>query len=244
MSEDQWSAVDAYFDSRLLGPDPVLEACLQASVAAQLPPIQVSPTQGKLLHLLARSVSARRILEVGTLGGYSTTWLARALPEDGRVITLELEARHAEVARANLERAGLASRVEIRLGPAIETLPKLAGEGAGPFDFVFIDADKPSTRAYFEWALKLVRPGAIIVVDNVVRKGELANASSKDANVRGMREFVDWLSKERDVHATGIQTVGSKGYDGFVIAWVEPSAHRAAKFPDSAPASPRRHRAT
>ncbi|MGA8711288.1 MAG: O-methyltransferase [Thermoplasmata archaeon] len=225
MTIDTWTAVDAYFEEKLLPADPVLEEVLRSTAAAGLPSIQVSPTQGKLLHLLARSQGARRILEIGTLGGYSSIWLARALPADGRLVTLELDPAHAQVARANFARAGLGEKIELRLGPALESLPKLFEEKRGPFDLSFIDADKPNTRAYFEWSLKLSRPGALIVVDNVVRKGELANASSVDANVRGMRNLLDALTAERRVSATGIQTVGSKGYDGFVLARVleEPS---------------------
>ncbi|HYB77823.1 MAG TPA: O-methyltransferase [Thermoplasmata archaeon] len=227
MTEPSWEHVDAYFESHLLLPDPVLDACLRASAEAHLPSIQVSPSQGKLLHLLARAIGARRILEIGTLGGYSTIWLARALPEGGRLISLELDPKHAEVARTNVARAGLDARVEIRVGRAIDSLPKLAAQGAGPFDLVFVDADKPSTRAYFEWARRLSRPGALIVVDNVVRKGELANAASTDANVRGMREFVESLASDKGVSATGIQTVGTKGYDGFLLAWVEEGVGQA-----------------
>jgi predicted O-methyltransferase YrrM len=217
---DTWTAVDAYFEEKLLPADPVLEEVLRSTAAAGLPNIQVSPTQGKLLHLLAKSQGARRILEIGTLGGYSSIWLARALPADGRLVTLELDPAHAKVAQANFARAGLRERIELRLGPALESLRKLFEEKRGPFDLSFIDADKPNTRAYFEWSLKLSRPGALIVVDNVVRKGELANASSVDANVRGMRNLLDALTAEHRVSATGIQTVGTKGYDGFVLARV------------------------
>ncbi|HXQ79124.1 MAG TPA: O-methyltransferase [Thermoplasmata archaeon] len=221
MTTDPWTAVDDYFEGELLESDPVLEETLRSSDAAGLPDIQVSPTQGKLLHLLAKSVRARRILEIGTLGGYSSTWLARALPSGGKLVTLELSPKHAEVARANLARAGLSEKVEVRVGPALETLPKLLAEKTPPFDLVFVDADKPNTRAYFDWAIRLTRPGALIVVDNVVRKGELANAASDDANVRGMRELVEALRSDRRVSATGIQTVGRKGYDGFLLARVE-----------------------
>ncbi|MGP8076234.1 MAG: O-methyltransferase [Thermoplasmata archaeon] len=220
MTIDTWTAVDAYFEEKLLPADPVLDEVLRSTAAAGLPSIQVSPTQGKLLHLLAKSQGARRILEIGTLGGYSSIWLARALPADGRLVTLELDPAHAQVAGANFARAGLGEKIELRLGPALESLPKLFEEKRGPFDLSFIDADKPNTRAYFEWSLKLSRPGALIVVDNVVRKGELANASSVDANVRGMRNLLDALTAEHRVSATGIQTVGSKGYDGFVLARV------------------------
>ncbi len=220
MTTDQWTVVDDYFEETLLAADPVLDEVLRSSAAAGLPNIQVSPTQGKLLYLLAKTQGARRVLEIGALGGYSTIWLARALPTDGRVVSLELEAKHAEVARANIARAGLQDRVEIRLGRALETLPKLLSEKRGPFDLFFLDADKANTLAYFEWSLKLSRPGSLIVVDNVVRRGELADASNPAPDVRGMREFLDALVSENRVSATGIQTVGRKGYDGFVLARV------------------------
>jgi predicted O-methyltransferase YrrM len=220
VTADPWAAVDAYFEEELIPSDPVLEEALRSSAAAGLPDIQVTASQGKLLHLLAKLTGSRRILEIGTLGGYSTIWLARALPADGRLVTLDVNPTHVEVARANIARAGLQEKVELRLGPALETLPKLLEEKQDPFDFFFIDADKPSTRAYFEWAVKLSRPGSLIVVDNVVRRGELANASSTDPNVRGMRNLLDALAAEPRVSATGIQTVSAKGYDGFVLARV------------------------
>ena len=220
MTTDQWTTVDEYFEEKLLAADPVLDEVLRSSAAAGLPNIQVSPTQGKLLYLLAKAQGARKVLEVGALGGYSTIWLARALPTDGRVVTLEVSTKHAEVARANIRRAGLQDRVEIRLGPALETLPKLLAEKRGPFDLFFLDADKANTLAYFEWSLKLSRPGSLIVVDNVVRKGEVADPSNPSLDVRGMREFLDALVSETRVSATGIQTVGRKGYDGFVLARV------------------------
>jgi predicted O-methyltransferase YrrM len=201
-------------------PDPALAAALDASAAAGLPAINVSPNQGKLLHLLARLQGARAVLEIGTLGGYSTIWLARALPEGGRLITLEADPKHAEVARANIARAGLAGVVELRLGPALETLPQLAFEGLGLFDLVFIDADKPSTADYFAWALRLSRRGSLIVVDNVVREGAVADAASDDPKVQGVRRFYERLASEPGVSATAIQTVGTKGYDGFAIALV------------------------
>jgi len=220
VTTDLWTAVDAYLEEKLLPADPVLEEALRSSAAAGLPNIQVSPTQGKLLYLLAKALGARRVLEIGALGGYSTIWLARALPKDGRLVTLEVEAKHAEVASANIARAGLQDRVEIRLGRALETLPKILAEKRGPFDLFFLDADKANTRAYFEWTLKLSRPGSLIVVDNVVRRGELADASSPSPDVLGMREFLDALASDSRVSATGIQTVGRKGYDGFVLARV------------------------
>ncbi len=220
MAQDQWTAVDRYLAGLLVPADPALDAALADSAAHGLPAINVSPPQGKLLHLLARIHGARTILEVGTLGGYSAIWLARALPPGGRMITLEFDPKHAAVARANLDRAGLTGVVEIRLGPALETLPKLAAEGRGPFDLVFIDADKPSTAEYFAWALKLSRPGTVIVVDNVVRSGGVADPANTDANVLGIRRFLEALAAEPRVTATAIQTVGGKGYDGFAIAVV------------------------
>lgn len=220
MSEKSWEAVDAYINDLLIGRDAALDAALQASSAAGLPTIEVAPNQGKLLMLLARMMGARNILEIGTLGGYSTIWLARALPEDGRLISLEAEPRHAEVARGNLAEAGLADVAEIRVGPALESLPKLADEGIAPFDFVFIDADKPNNPNYFEWAMKLARPGTVIVADNVVRYGAVADATSQDASVRGARSFMEIVAAEPRVTATAVQTVGQKGHDGFAIALV------------------------
>src|SRR5205823_2568734 len=220
MSEKLWTAVDRYIDDALVAPDAALDAALQASSKAGLPAIAVSPSQGKLLHLMARAQGARRILEIGTLGGYSTIWLARALPADGRLVTLESDPKHAEVARANIARAGLTHVVELRLGKALDTLPELAAEGRGPFDLIFIDADKPSNADYFAWALRLARRGSVIVVDNVVRGGAVIDAASADANVQGARRFYDALAAEPRVVATAIQTVGSKGYDGFAIALV------------------------
>ena len=220
MSQRTWTAVDEYLDGLLVGQDEALEAALQASREAGLPPINVSPTQGKLLNLLARAIGARAILEVGTLGGYSTIWMARALPPDGRLVTLEIDDRHAEVARANLARAGLAQRVEVRLGRALDSLQRLADEGAGPFGLVFIDADKPNISEYFDWAVRLTRPGSLIVVDNVVRKGAVVDESSDDPNVQGVRRFYQMLASEPRVSATAVQTVGSKGYDGFALALV------------------------
>jgi predicted O-methyltransferase YrrM len=212
----RWIAVDRYVTDALIPSDPGLEAALEASASADLPPIQVSPAQGKFLHLLARVQAARSILEIGTLGGYSTIWLARALPPGGRLITLEADPHHAEVARANIACAGLADVVELRLGPALETLPELAG----PFDFIFIDADKPSNADYFTWALKLSHLGSLIVVDNVIRDGAVIDATSTDPDVQGVRRLNELLAAERRVSATTIQTVGSKGYDGFTMALV------------------------
>ncbi|WP_036289331.1 O-methyltransferase [Methylosinus sp. PW1] len=218
MSSQAWTEVDAYISDRLIGPDADLDAALSANAAAGLPAIDVSPPQGKLLHILARSIGAKRILEVGALGGYSTIWLARALPEGGRLVTLELEQKHADVAAANLAKAGLASRVEIRVGAALDTLPKLAAEAAGPFDLAFIDADKPNNANYFALALTLARPGGLIIVDNVVREGSVL--AGTDANAAGARALFEAIAAEPRVTATAIQTVGSKGWDGFAIAFV------------------------
>ena len=213
--------VDAYIADRLLGDDPALTAALADATAAGLPPIAVAPVQGKLLHLLARSAGARCILEVGTLGGYSTIWLARALPDGGRLITCELDPHHAAVARASLERAGLDNRVEVRVGPAATTLAEMA-DGDGGFDFVFIDADKPNNVTYLRAALALARPGATIVVDNVVREGRVADAASTDPRVIGSRALFDAVAAEPRLSATAIQTVGAKGWDGFLLAVVAP----------------------
>jgi caffeoyl-CoA O-methyltransferase len=220
VNQKQWTEVDQYITERLVPPDPLLEAALQATADSGMPLINVAPNQGKLLNILAQALGAQRILEVGTLAGYSTIWLARALPAGGRMITLEVDPKHAEVARANIARAGLADVVELRLGPAIETLPQLAAERPAPFDLVFIDADKANTAAYFEWALTMTRRGGMIVVDNVVRDGAVIDADSPDASVQGVRRFMDALAREPRVTATAIQTVGSKGYDGLAIATV------------------------
>ncbi len=225
MNQETWTAVDRYINDLLEPSDPVLDAALAASAAAGLPSINVSPSQGKLLQVLAQIQGARTILEIGTLGGYSTIWLARALPAGGRLITLELDRKHAEVARANIARAGQAGVVELRLGRALDTLPQLAAEGRGPFDLIFIDADKPGTADYFAWALKLSRRGSLIIVDNVVRKGAVVEAASDDPNVQGMRRFFDALAAEKRVNATVLQTVGSKGYDGFALALVMEAGH-------------------
>ena len=219
-NEDLWTAVDRYITDLLVRPDAALDAALKASAAAGLPSINVSPPQGKFLMLLAQILGARNILELGTLAGYSTIWLARALPAGGRIITLESEPKHAEVARANIARAGFAEVVELRVDPALETLPQLASEGRGPFDLIFIDADKATYPEYFKWALKLSRRGSVIIVDNVVRKGAVIDAKSDDPNVQGVRRFNELVAAEPRVSATAIQTVGNKGYDGFTLARV------------------------
>jgi predicted O-methyltransferase YrrM len=218
--EETWVAVEGYLDGLLIGADAALNAALADSAKAGLPEIAVSASQGKLLHLLAKMQGARKILEIGTLGGYSTIWLGRALPARGRVVTLEAEKKHAEVARRNIARAGLSGKVEVRLGPALTTLSQMAGERRAAFDFVFIDADKENTTEYFEWALRLSRSGSVIVVDNVIRDGEVADAASSDPRVQGIRRFNEALAREKRVSATTIQTVGSKGYDGFTLAVV------------------------
>ena len=220
MSQERWTAVDSYISSSLIGPDRALDATLQASAAAGLPPIAVSPPQGKLLHLLARSIGASSILELGTLGGYSTIWLARALAPGGRVITLEANPEYAELARANIEQAGLGAVVELRLGRALDTLAELAAEERGPFDLVFIDADKQSTPDYFAWALEHAHPGTLIVADNVIRDGAVIDTASEDPVVLGARRFHEMLETETRVSATTIQTVGLKGHDGFTLALV------------------------
>jgi predicted O-methyltransferase YrrM len=220
MSADRWAAVDRYVTDLLLPRDPVLEAALAANAAAGLPPHDVSPAQGRLLELLARMCGARRILEVGTLGGISAIWLARALAPGGRLVTLELEARYADVARANLARAGLEDVVDVRVGPALETLRALAAEGSPPFDLVFLDADKQSADEHLRWALELTRAGGVIVADNVVRDGALADAASEDPRVQGVRRLHERLAADPRVRATTIQTVGAKGYDGFTLALV------------------------
>jgi predicted O-methyltransferase YrrM len=228
MTQERWTAVDRYVTELLVPDDPALEA-RRASAAAGLPVHEVSPSQGKLLELLellARLQGARTILEIGTLGGYSTIWLARALPADGHLITLEADTGYAEVARANLARAGLADVVELRAGPALDTLPRLAAEGSGPFDLIFIDADKASNPEYLGWALELSRRGSLIVADNIVREGTVLDDDSGDPVVRGVRRFLELLAAEPRVSATAIQTVGAKGHDGFAIALV--IASRAA----------------
>jgi predicted O-methyltransferase YrrM len=217
MSKDLWSSVDRYMQSALLKPDPVLEDALKANAAAGLPAIDVAPNQGKLLHLIAQLLGARSILEVGTLGGYSTIWLARALPAGGTLVTLEVDPKHAEVARANLARAGLTQVVDVRVGRALDTLAALAGQR---FDLVFIDADKPNNPAYLAWALRLTRLGSAIVVDNVVREGAILDATSDDPRIQGTRSLFEAIAREPRLEATAIQTVGGKGHDGFVLARV------------------------
>ena len=218
MTHTTWSKVDDFINERFVGDDAALDEALKASAAAGLPEINVAPNQGKLLMLLAQAIGARKILEIGTLGGYSTIWLGRALPTDGKVISLEANADYAEVARSNLARAGLANKVEIRVGRAIETLPTLAGEA--PFDLIFIDADKPTTPDYFQCAVTLSRPGSLILVDNVVREGAVLDAESQDRNVLGLRRFYDLAAADPRVSATALQTVGAKGHDGIAILLV------------------------
>ena len=218
--QDRWTAVDRYLADRLLKPDAALDAALEASAAAGLPAHGVSPTQGRLLELLARVRGARAILEIGTLGGYSTIWLGRALPPDGRLVTLEANPHSAEVARANIARAGLAAAVELHVGLAETTLAQLAADGDGPFDLIFIDADKAGNAQYLTWALALSRAGTLIVADNVIRGGAVADPASEDPSVVGVRRFFDLLATQGRVSATAIQTVGEKGYDGFALAVV------------------------
>ncbi|HEY4896325.1 MAG TPA: O-methyltransferase [Solirubrobacteraceae bacterium] len=221
MSEWQWSAVDRYVSDLLVEPDPALDEALRCSESAGLPRIAVSPPQGKMLHLLARIHGARRILEVGTLGGYSTIWLARALPAGGHLVTLELDPGYAAVARENIARAGLEELIDLRVAPALDSLAALAGEGGEPFDLTFIDADKKTTPEYFEAAIGLSRPGAVIVVDNVVRGGALIDPASEDQGAQGMRRFHAQLAARGGLTATTIQTVGAKGYDGFTLVLLD-----------------------
>jgi predicted O-methyltransferase YrrM len=220
MPEPVWADVDDFFTSNLLPADEVLRATLETNVAEGLPPIAVTPPQGKLLHLLARASGARRILEIGTLGAYSTIWLARALPPGGQLITLEIDLHHAEVARKNLARAKLSDRVEVRVGRAADLLDAMQGF-VEPFDFVFVDADKASSDVYFKAVLTLTRPGSVIIVDNVVRDGKVADAKSEDEDIKGIRRMTEWLKTQRNISATAIQTVGGKSYDGFLMAIVE-----------------------
>jgi predicted O-methyltransferase YrrM len=224
MVDERWAAVDNYFGDLMIGEDPVLDAALAASDAAGLPPIAVSPTLGKLLHLLARATGARRILEVGTLGGYSTIWLGRALPAGGHLISLEAVNKHAEIARSNVAAAGLSEVVDIRIGPALEALPKLAAEQGDPFDLIFIDADKENNPAYFDWAIRLARPGSMIIVDNVVRDGKVLDANHPDSRVQGSRQFAELVGSQNRASATTLQMVGVKGWDGFTLAVVNDPA--------------------
>jgi predicted O-methyltransferase YrrM len=220
MTQELWSAVDQYIDDELALTDPVLAAALTANTEGGLPAIDVTASQGKLLYMLARLIGARRILEIGTLGGYSTIWMARALPPDGKLITLEFEPKHAEVAKSNVGRAGFSKIVDVRVGAALDSLPVIEAENGGPFDLFFIDADKVNNPNYFEWAIKLSRKGSVIIVDNVVREGGLADATSEDAAIRASRKVTELLGSDPRVDGTVIQTVGTKGYDGFAIATV------------------------
>jgi len=220
MSEEQWTEVEQYFSKSLRLNDQILESVLETSEKAGLPAISVSPTQGKLLQMLAQIVGARSILEIGTLGGYSTIWLARGMRVDGHLITLEVDPKHAKVAQRNVSRAGLQDIVEVRVGNALDTLPQLSAERREPFDLIFIDADKQNIPTYFEWALKLSRQGTLIIVDNVVRDGAVVDADSTDQSVVGVRRFIDLLGAESGASGTAIQTVGIKGYDGFAIVLV------------------------
>ena len=220
MNQKVWAAVEQYLDKMLIPPDPALKESLAAAAKAKLPAIQVSSVQGKMLHLMALMIGARKILEIGTLGGYSTIWMARALPEGGRLITLEADPKHADVARRNFARAGVESKVELRLGKALDTLPQVAADGLGPFDMFFIDANKSNMPEYFEWSLKLARKGSVIIADNVVREGAVLDAKSKDADIRGVRRFLEMVGKEKRVSGTALQTVGTKSYDGFATVLV------------------------
>ena len=220
MTQDLWTSVENYLAELLIPPDAALEAALQACVAAKLPPIQVSPAQGKLLHLIARILGARHILEIGTLGGYSTIWMAQALPEDGRIVTLEADQKHADLARGNFARAGVANKVELWLGKALDTLPQITAGAREPFDLVFIDANRSNMPEYFEWSLKLTHRGSVIIADNVVRRGAILDPNNEDADIQGVRRFAEMASKEKRVSATVLQTVGGKGYDGFALALV------------------------
>ena len=220
-SEPLWDQVDAYLTGTFVPRDEAFAAALADSEKAGLPTIQVSPPQGRLLELLARALRARQILEIGTLGGYSTLWLARGLAPGGRIVTLEVDPKHADVARRNFERAGRAGAIELRLGAALETLPRMVEERAGPFDLVFVDADKPSLPDYFSWSLKLSRPGTLIVIDNVVREGDVVDATSADASVQGVRRMNERIAAEPRVTATTLQTVGGKGYDGLAFVLVD-----------------------
>ncbi|TIV15233.1 MAG: O-methyltransferase [Mesorhizobium sp.] len=221
MSSKTWTAVDDYIVSSLFEADPVLDAVLKANRDQGLPAIDVSPAQGKLLSLLVRIRGAKTVLEVGTLGGYSTIWMTRGLPADGKVVTLELDPHHARVARANFERAGVSDKIDLRVGPALQSLAALVDENAGPFDLIFIDADKPNNPNYLDWAMKLSRSGTVIVCDNVIRDGAVVKKNSGDVNVEGARAAFSFIGGDKRLDGTAIQTVGAKGYDGFAIAIVE-----------------------
>lgn len=221
MTEKLWADVDAYIEERLVGGDAVLYAALAANAKNRLPAIDVSPAQGKFLELLARITGAKKILEIGTLGGYSTLWLARGQPEGGRIVTLEFSPIHAMVARGNFKAAGLTERVDLRVGSALDTLPGVERDGIGPFDLVFIDADKPNNVGYLEWAVRLSRPGTVVFLDNVIRDGRVIEGTSGDRNVEGARAGIDFLSAHPRLRSTALQTVGAKGYDGFAIAVVD-----------------------
>ncbi len=221
MAQDLWTSVDTYINENLVHSDRALNDAVQANTSAGLPAIDVAPNQGKLLHLLARIQGAKRILEIGTLGGYSTIWLARALPPDGKLVTLELDPTHASVAAANIQRAGLTALVDLRVGPALDSLVRLYAEKPAPFDLIFLDADKPNNPNYLEWAIKFSRPGTIIIGDNVIRDGEILDPNNTDPRVTGTRTFLDKLGSHPQLDATALQTVGSKGYDGFALALVK-----------------------
>jgi predicted O-methyltransferase YrrM len=220
MSQELYTAVDNFLSTSLAPPDPVLDAVLKSHLDAGLPPIAVTPTLGKFLSLIARTIGAKNILEIGTLGGYSTIWLARALPPHGRLITLEFDPKHAEVARKNFQQAGLENVIEIHIGKALDTLPQVAAVRSAPFDLIFIDADKQNNPNYFAWAMKLSRPGTIIIIDNVVRDGAILNPASDSPDIRGIRQLFTDLANEPRVQATAIQTVDAKGHDGFAMALV------------------------
>ncbi len=224
LNQQRWTRVDDYIVNALVPADPVLDAVLEASAAAGLPPINVSPAQGQMLALFARMVKARRILEIGTLGGYSTIWLARALPADGKLVTLEADGDYAQVARENFRRAGLSQQIDLRVGRALDSLPTLEADAIGPFDLIFVDADKPSNPDYLAWALRLSRPGTLIVWDNVIRDGAVADAASEDPRVQGVRRLFDLVAADPRLTSTAIQTVGSKGYDGFALTFVRDPA--------------------
>jgi predicted O-methyltransferase YrrM len=221
MSQELYNSVDAYLNQALIPPDPVLDSVIQSGEAAGLPNIAVTPTLGKFVQLIAQLLQAKEILEIGTLAGYSTIWLARALPADGHLITLEYDPRHAEVARANFLRAGVQHLIELRVGKALDTLPQVAKSHPSPFDLIFIDADKENNPAYFEWALKLSRPGTVIIVDNVVRDGEVLDANTKDPSIRGVQQLLALLHNHPRVRCTALQTVDAKGHDGFAFALVQ-----------------------